>query len=77
MTAGCARVPGAPGLSTVDRNLLFGEGNVNTDFEAFTSQHQCSFYCEWFKLERFDTVEVDEKDSDGVPYEWGNTKLKS
>ena len=35
-----------------------------------------SFYCEWFKLERFNTVEVDEKDSDGVPYEWGN-RLKS
>lgn len=44
------------------KNNLFGEGNVNTAFEAFTSQHQCSFYREWFQLERLTALEVDEKD---------------
>jgi len=36
--------------SLSERNdTLFGEGNVNTAFEAFTSQHQCNHYCEWFE----------------------------
>ena len=32
---------------------LFGEGNVNTAFQVFTSNNYCIFYCEWFKLEVF------------------------
>ena len=34
-------------------DTLFGEGNINTAFEAFTVQHQCNKYCEWFQLEEF------------------------
>ena len=42
------------------KNNFFGEGNVNTAFEAFTSQHQCNIYCKWFQLERLTAVDVDE-----------------
>ncbi|KAF9541947.1 hypothetical protein CPC08DRAFT_650400, partial [Agrocybe pediades] len=35
---------------------LFGEGNVGTAFEAFTMQHLCNKYCEWFKLDALSAV---------------------
>ncbi|KAF9538453.1 hypothetical protein CPC08DRAFT_609881, partial [Agrocybe pediades] len=36
---------------------LFGEGNVGTAFEAFTSQHICNRYCKWFQLEELKSEE--------------------
>ena len=32
-------------------DMLFGERNINTAFEAFTIQPQCNKYCIWFQLE--------------------------
>lgn len=43
--------------SLSERNdTLFGEGNVNTAFEAFTSQHWCNHYCKWFQLEELNDI---------------------
>ena len=43
--------------SLSERNdTLFGEGNVNTAFEAFTSQHWCNCYCKWFQLEELNDI---------------------
>ncbi|KAF4612188.1 hypothetical protein D9613_004565 [Agrocybe pediades] len=39
------------------RGSLFGEGNVGTTFEAFTSQHICNRYCKWFQLEELKSEE--------------------
>ena len=39
--------------------ILFGEGNVNTAFEAFTIQHKCNHYCEWFQLEELHDIQRD------------------
>ena len=39
-------------------NVLFGEGNVNSAFKAFTVQHQCNHYCTWFQLEELEAPKV-------------------
>jgi hypothetical protein len=38
-------------------NRLFGDGHLEDKFQEFPEQHQCNYFCRWFRVPAFSTRE--------------------